>query len=286
MISVLIYTIGDKAHGMGHVMRELVLARELRRRGVEITFFTPPNTPGWDRIQAAEFGISDVPIRTDAVIVDLEARAGYSLDMSLIYKLRMDYHRLIVVNGAGWRRNTDGVAELVDLQVCQSVLEDAPDEPNTLSGPQYIMVDPRYAECVPDKNGPIAVAMGGLDTHGLNSYVCSQLNGGIRVADNRSSLLEVLNGASICVCALGMTTYEALAAGVPCIVTNWSADHERTAAELERRGCVINIGLWTTFEEWDLFGLVRKVGRDWEQMSRAGRELVDGRGVARAADRI
>ena len=71
------------------------------------------------------------------------------------------------------------------------------------------------------------------------------------------SLLPYLDGASLCITATGMTAYESLCAGVPVILTNWSADHERTAIELEQRGVAINLGLWDKFKADELREAIR-----------------------------
>ena len=72
---LLVVTKGDKENGMGHVVRQCVLARELVRHGVEVWFKTSRKTPGWDWIKRAGFPLLEfgqVEPTVDAICIDLE----------------------------------------------------------------------------------------------------------------------------------------------------------------------------------------------------------------------
>ena len=86
-----------------------------------------------------------------------------------------------------------------------------------------------------------------------------------------------------------MTAYESLCAGVPVILTNWSADHEKTAEQLERRQVGRNLGSWDMFTP----GIVRRAlypylndDATWSRATYNARALVDGQGAARCTDAV
>jgi hypothetical protein len=59
MSDVLIYTVGSRLTGLGHVKRCLTLAAELKKRGVGAVFATEHETPGVSIIRDAGFAVYD-----------------------------------------------------------------------------------------------------------------------------------------------------------------------------------------------------------------------------------
>lgn len=324
MRSILIRTVGDAANGMGHVQRCLTLARALEDVGERVAFWTLPATPGHDRILAAGHTVyttdvypgSRLPGAWRALIVDVEGGP----DRRFLSLLRLADARapIIVVGGSGYTlRDYPAVREIADLEVYQSILPtDGPAE-RVLSGLEYIMIDPRYSHLNRDAtnrrfiDGHVAVAMGGSDPHGLTAaaimaldrigrmveVVIGPANGWAETAlpENVSlwraplTVIGPLDGAALFVGAFGMLAYESMAAGVPCLLTNWSASHEETTVELERRGAAWSMGLWSDFNADDCRARVARILDDparLERMAEAGRRLVDGQGVRRVAERI
>jgi len=294
---ILIKTLGDAKHGLGHVKRCLTLARELRRRNVDVVFTTPDNTPGHKIISDAQLPIREEAGAAHALIIDVQ----HGPDRETLACAREHYPTVINIGGVGWAmQDPDALNELVDLQIYQSVLVDAPAHPRRLMGVEYVMINPEYATLMPDyERGWVVISMGGSDPHNLTGEAVKATNGiGRDVIDilgpainttAPKSLRAFLRGASLSVIQLGMTAYESLAAGVPPLLVNLSPDHERTSVELERRGCAINLGLWNEFDPAALRDRVAwLVARpsELERMGKIGRGLVDGRGVLRVADRI
>ncbi len=307
---LLFYVVGDHDHGFGHIIRCIRLAHELRARGVECEFLTTEDTPGEKRI-VDEFLMAFTGRGEDECAVMLEKlqRAwsydGLVIDLEhgpsreLLETVRPVYPTVITLGGVGFAvADPDIIGQLADLQIYQSVGPFDQVRGKALTGPEWIIVDPKLADCTPDPNGPIVVARGGGDPHNLTEIAMRKLEGqNLRVICGPArtpisgtiiapdSLVPYLDGASLYIGALGMTVYEALCAGVPCLVTNWSEDHERTAKVLETLG-VINLGQWHEFEDVPLAGLIAPAMLDWRGTSNAGRSLVDGRGGARVAEEI
>jgi spore coat polysaccharide biosynthesis predicted glycosyltransferase SpsG len=208
--------------------------------------------------------------------------------------------------------NDEAIAEAVDLLIYQSVIQPAQPNDRMLCGVEYVMIDPAYAGLQPDFDGPIVVSMGGSDHHEMTPRVVEALAGAgrkvkvivgtvmtdrewsdwpdsVEVFIKPTNLLPHLDGAALLIGALGMTAYEAAAAGVPSLLVGWTDDHLATALELEQRGVCNSLGLWTEFDAGYLRNLIGGILTDqiiWKPMSAAGKALVDGRGVERVADRI
>jgi spore coat polysaccharide biosynthesis protein SpsF len=206
--------------------------------------------------------------------------------------------------------NDQVIADVCDLLIFQSILKPYKPNDKIISGVEYIMINKSYAELQPDFDGPIVVSLGGSDPHGLTPQIVGALEGlhrrikvvigqafdysgelgdVVEVYHQVNGLQDFLNGASLLIGALGMTAYEAAAAGVPALLFSWSPDHEQTASELERRGVCFNLGMWDEFDPGDLRLHVEGLSGNknlWLKMSAAGKALVDGRGVERVADRI
>src|SRR3990167_1837573 len=167
MPNILIFTVGDKLHGMGHVQRQIVLARELARRGIEAKFETLQNTPGYSRIQDAGFRVMSVPdgMQYDICITDVE----HGPQLSWLQSIQGRFRRIIIVGGVGFAQTNghDALAKLCDLQIYQGELFDPPSSDTALSGPEYLIIDPAYARCRPSHGGHIVVSFGGADPHML-----------------------------------------------------------------------------------------------------------------------
>lgn len=309
---ILIYTLGDKRRGMGHVARSLTLADELKRRGIGVSFSTILDSPGANKITGRGYPVyadwHSLARAADVVVVDVQHIDGYRPDLDLLLKFRHAARRLVIFTGAGWPHATLPLG-LVDLQIGQSVLMDTEPAPGVLVGPEWLMVNSDYRDCVPDQSGPVVVLMGGSDPHGLTPMAVQGLAGIVRhvlvvigpaaapltmtlppnisILPAQSSMATVFNGASLFLGAFGMSAYEALCAGLPAICTGWSDDHMRTVDALVYRGVARSLGRWDMVTpekirlaietyEWKL----------WEAQSRKAREMVDGKGVSRVADRI
>ena len=312
-MNILLACRGDKANGLGHVQRQLVLAPALTCLSASVDFATEPDTPGWERIVAAgyspspETGVGELP-DADVLVVDVEHGPG----AVFLELAKRRYHRIVTVYGGASfpLHEPDAVEKLSDLVLCQSVFE-FPRGKHVLQGPRYLIIDPRYCDCRPDFGGPVIVCMGGADPHNLAAPALAALsnmgrdaigivgpasdgagiglNNHIAIAKAPVNLLEYFHGASLFIGAMGMVAYEALSAGLPVVLTNWSDGHTATTDELGRRVGAANLGLWDEFRDWR----VRKAAQiimadrqDWQRASARCRALLDGQGAARCAEAI
>jgi spore coat polysaccharide biosynthesis predicted glycosyltransferase SpsG len=323
MSSALFVCVGSKEHGMGHVTRDIVLAHALAARGVHVEFLTVVGTPGAAWLANTEYRVwleTDEQRLArvfrdgwhDAVILDLEQ--GPSL--KLLQTARACFPHVINIGCIGFYPSEDmaAVDALTDLQVFGVELFDPPRTPHELAGPEYLLIDPAYAEVSPSFAGHVLVTFGGADPHNLSPIAAlaladlgrrvkvvigpaatvdvahvERMAQSVQVIRSPASLIPLFHGAALCVTATGTTAYESLAAGVPALATNWSTDHLRTAGELAKRGVAGNLGLWSDFSESQLSAAVQSILNDaewWHKASYGGRRLVDGQGAGRVGDAI
>lgn len=326
MKSILIYTSGDKNHGLGHVKRELVLAEELLSRGIRIGFEIPPDTVGHRIIEDWCMGrkyvvINDHARTHNAILIDIE----HGPDQNLLEQARSKFNRVIVVGGVGFQIHDQwAIDTLVDLQIYQSIaINDGPVSASRhLIGCEYLIINKEYQSLrgVYGKTvigNDVLVVMGGGDPHGLTGVVCEAAkiccNGNgigvqavIGAAFDRPSarrvvlpddvkcfyapptLMRPFASSKCVVSAMGMTTYEAACVGIPTASIGWSEDHVETARKLEEANVTVNLGLWNNPDWVRMKEFVERMSdrREWEKMSEAGRGLVDGLGVGRVAEKI
>ncbi len=292
---------GDRARGLGHIIRSLQLGAELVRRGCGVTFCTEHETPGAARLQKSIYSVEDYhPLdwswmkRYNAAYVTLIIDVENGPARDFLEAAQFSFQRVVVVAGSGYTLiDWTAVQELSDLVICQSLIEAKSDKVSILSGVEYIMIDPAFAQLTPNFGGPIVIAMGGTDPHELTPKAQEALQGIGRevlvMNGNADSLQASLTGASLLVGALGMSAYEAAAAGVPSLLTGWSPDHVMTADQLEVHDCAQSLGLWSDFDGAVLRDKVDALLADkkaWNKMSKAGKALVNGGGVSKVADRL
>lgn len=314
---IVFITLGTKHNGMGHIVRCIVLADALTSLGFKPEFVTLASTPGWERLLKTKypvFGEGDIYnlvgsrcVGAAACVIDIE----HGPDRQMLDQARGVYPAVINIGGVGWAmQDPTALDNLVDLQIYQSVLIDAPVNPRRLQGADYMIINPGYSDCKPSISGPVVVSFGGSDPHDLTARAISSLYDCgkniiviIGQAANEpparpvwfsfhnapDSLIPYLDGAALFIGQTGMSAYESAAAGVPSMLVNLSPDHERTALELERRGAAWNLGMWDAFGGVDLFARVQhflSYPDHWRSMSESGKRLVDGAGAARVADKI
>ena len=317
-----VYTIGDASNGMGHISRELVLARQLLAHGVKVTFLDHADTPGHRWLCEHGDGLSVLGTRFpddvipfllsagspgDAILVDIEQ--GPTREM--LDALRSHFRHVIVVAGNGYTlQDYAAVVDLADLEIYQGL--DAMPGRKAVSGAEFILIDPAFRDCRFNAAGHICVNWGGSDPHNLTRPSIAALAGidrrvvvivgpaarfeaPIALPDNVElvcappSLRPYLDGAALFAGAFGTVVWEACAAGIPSVMLGWSGAHVTAQARLQALGVGRNLGLWDAFDK-DVFRVCVEsfVGEAklLPRYSKRARELVDGGGAARVAARI
>jgi spore coat polysaccharide biosynthesis predicted glycosyltransferase SpsG len=102
-------------------------------------------------------------------------------------------------------------------------------------------------------------------------------------------IADLMLEADVVVGSGGMSVYEIAALGTPGIILGQNTREERRMRQFARGGTVVYLGLGTEVDEATLLAAVRSLLQDPQrrrEMSRRGRELVDGLGAVRAAELV
>ena len=113
------------------------------------------------------------------------------------------------------------------------------------------------------------------------------LEAGAEVLFNPPKIAKILFEADIAITHGGNTTFELAALGVPLIVISRRERQHHNAVFLQDKGVAVNLGLGFGLNPEIVRNTVEELAGDHEQrssMSRAGRLLVDGRGLERIAE--
>ena len=191
-MNIRIYTTGDATHGMGHVMRQIVLGKALQSRGHEVYYLTQDNTPAKDALYHQTNWRGDTfsgaypsrellrrlsPDIYDICIIDIEHGPPNEV-LALAKKFT---RKLAVLGGVGFQiHDQASIDSFVDLQIYQSPALNLTSISQTtichLVGLDYLILDEAFlnarAVFTMRQNEPInkkhiLVSMGGADPHNL-----------------------------------------------------------------------------------------------------------------------
>jgi spore coat polysaccharide biosynthesis predicted glycosyltransferase SpsG len=322
-VTVLFWVDAGRDVGLGHVSRGLAVAEALGARGVRVRFVVPADPVALEALRAAGHPSPVVlPPGAPPRPFVLAAAAGAAavvidvcrpLDVADVRAVGAAWP-VVAIDNAG-----PGVAE-ADLAV-QLVGEPSHDV-RRLVGPAFVPL--RRAALVPGprpvrrRRPVVLVSMGASDAGRLALRTVEALAAlrppapALRVVaragssewDGLAARLAALEGArlrpvapgaftahlravDVAVLALGVSVYEALAAGVPAIVlcrTEGDAAHARALAA---SGALVSLGIrWTAARLARAVARLAADARRRAARARAGRALVDGRGAVRIAGAI
>ena len=193
-----ILTYGDKQSGMGHIMREIVLARELLDMGHGVSFLTLSPSPGKDRLtqefmedeksdNVSIFGFLDMERLLkftassdyeDVLVIDLE----HGPDRQLLERVREITPKVVVVGGVGFPiHDIQAVDELVDLQIFQAAYLNPGTSAvsNMLIGAEYLIIGEEYFDArnyrMNEIGSGILLTLGGGDPHNLTDEMYARI---------------------------------------------------------------------------------------------------------------
>jgi spore coat polysaccharide biosynthesis predicted glycosyltransferase SpsG len=317
-VTVVFWVDAGPGVGLGHVSRGLALAAALEQRGVRARFVLPPDPTALDWLRAAGHRtavvldptlaalpqVGDVAAEAAAVVVDV--RHPLALDEVRALGSRAP---VVTIDNDG-----PGTAE-ADLVIALT----GNAGPGRLVGPTYVPIRSAVDRPRPrSRRRPIVlVSLGAADPDGTTVRVVDalakvQAPATIRVVANPRApvweplalrlerlglpaarpvapggLAAQLAAADVAVLAVGVSVYEALAAGVPSVVLARTAGDVAHARTLAAAGALVSLG--RTWHGTELTAAVESLVADRGRrtaMACAARTLVDGRGAERIAARL
>jgi spore coat polysaccharide biosynthesis predicted glycosyltransferase SpsG len=316
MAKIAIFCKASFSHGMGHLVRQSHIAKLLRDRGNEITFFIPDYSPAqlWlDQCGLPHQTSSGVEqVSSDLIILDVQDTTA-----AFIKKLRQDKKAVVSFEDLGEGRNH--VDLLVDCNLDEE--KSVPLTVKTLLGHNYAVLAEEF-ETYHSKphvfKNPIEsvlVTLGGTDPHSLTPTLAEKLlhirpglsitllagpgngnilalknlvskNENVELLESTSEMAQTLFAHDIVFCAGGVTLHEAMAVGTPAFVINQVKHQADKANRAEKQGAAINLGTADSWDENRLPEILQSSPKTLEKMSQAGKNMIDGKGLKRVVDAI
>jgi UDP-2,4-diacetamido-2,4,6-trideoxy-beta-L-altropyranose hydrolase len=310
--------------GMGHVYRQLHLAKVLRKRGIKIRFFVSDHSPSIDLLKANGFAVEIVgkeeglPGATedgfDLVVLDLQ-----DTTREFISALRQRAKKIVSFENLGAGRNF--VDLLVDCNLDPKESLTIASGVRPLFGLAYSVLAVEFGDyhrqqrTFPPVLKSLLVTMGGTDPNGLTLKLAEVFRQGrtkmaitfivgpgfketeplkalaepmpsVHILSNAGNMAELLCNHDAVFCSGGVTLHEALAVGTPAFVINQVPHQQEKTQPIERLKAAIDLGLPEDFDPQKISRILDISKSQLESMSRKGKELVDGKGIVRVADEI
>ena len=324
MPNVAIHCKASVADGMGHIYRQINIAKELKKRGYEISFYIPEFTPAINLLTQSQF-IPRLINQESSIIKYLEKFFDFIiLDMqdtteSLVASIKKFARQIVSLEDLGTGRNH--VDLLIDSNLAPSESKNIPSNTKTLFGPDYSVLHPDFSYYHKQSRNfntsinSLLVTMGATDPQELtlpltklflkkkNIIQLTVLTG--HNTTNRSKLnelsaqfksLDILEPIpniartlwehDAVVCAGGITLHEAIAVGTPAFIIN-QVNHQQTKALfIEKSGAAINLGIGREYDIRKLEKAISLKKSELESMSLKGKNLIDGQGISRVTEAI
>jgi spore coat polysaccharide biosynthesis predicted glycosyltransferase SpsG len=299
---------------MGHLIRQSHIAKTLRDRGNDITFFIPDYLPAqvWlDQYELSHQTSSNVEkITGDLIILDIQ-----NTTKAFIKKLKQHKKPVVSFEDLGAGRND------VDLLIDCNLDEEKSSGLTALFGHNYVVLAEKFANYhskMREFKKPIQsvlVTFGATDLHSMTSKFAKKIllslpsisitilagpgsknisalkdlsykNKQVKLLESTSEMAQTLFIHDAVFCSGGVTLHEAMAVGTPAFVINQVSHQIATSNQAEKQGAAINLGMSDTWDENCLLEILQSNPKTLEKMSRAGKSLIDGKGLKRVANAI
>jgi spore coat polysaccharide biosynthesis predicted glycosyltransferase SpsG len=295
---------------MGHVMRCIAIAEELRRRSIQVSFATQPSV-AIDVLARRGFVVDTLDSRTRLLpteIADVVVIDGYSLGDEVAAAARASGARVVRIDD---RADIDPDADLVIApDVIEGRFEHGRRAP-ALVGPRYALVRDEFRSrrrARADRGeGPLLVAMGGSDPHRLSLRVAvaatswgersvlvgpaadplDELPDGISSVIDPPDVGSVFDAAGAVVSAAGTAAWELLAMGQVTALIAVVPDQLPAVDVIGRAGAALVVGGPQDLERFVAeAALALQEPARRAQLTEAALDLVDGMGPSRVVDEI
>ncbi|MDX3106392.1 PseG/SpsG family protein [Nonomuraea angiospora] len=301
--------------GVGHLVRCVALAEELRARGVEVTFLGEVRGSAWARAQLRERGLPLVPAPEKPARLAALARE-LRLDAAVLDSYELPEGTGTALRGAGLTVlaivDGDPLGQEADLYLDQNLGAERrpfPVPDRRLAGARYVLLRDSVRERGRARPaGPVPRVLcffGGTDSAGVAPAWAGALlatgapfeatvisptpfaaGGPITVIPPTDRLPELMAGADLVVTAAGSAVWELLHLGVPTALT-WVADNQLIGyEELVGRGVAAGLGRAADAAAVGVLARLLADPAAREEHGRRGRGLVDGKGRERVADAL
>jgi len=322
MPNVAIHCKASVADGMGHIYRQINIAKELKKRGYEISFYIPEFTPAINLLIQSQF--TPRPINRefsitkyldkffDFIILDLQDTTE-----SLVSSIKQFTRKIVSFEDLGTGRNHADL--LIDCNLAPSESKNISSNTKALFGPDYSVLHSNFSHYrkQPRKFNTsiksLLITMGATDPQeltfpltklflkkknftkltvltGHNTTNRSKLNKlsaqfkSLNILGPIPNIAQILWEHEAVVCAGGITLHEAIAVGTPAFTINQVNHQQIKALFIEKSGAAINLGLGRQYDIETLEKAISLKKPALESMSLKGKNLIDGQGLFRVTE--
>ena len=305
--------------GLGHLIRQIHIAGELRKQNADIFFYIPRFPTAEDILKKHKFNYSTVdnfdsdPItkrdKTDATILDIQDTPS-----SLIKNLRIKSGKIVSFEDHGGGRNQ--VDLLVDCNL-------NPEDSNTISsttrplfGLSYSALAPEFQifhlgkRNISEQIESLLITFGGTDPYNITLDLAKHLPNKIKttvivgpgfqnvkfleelhpthfcIVQNVENMASILSSHDAVFCSGGVTLHEAMCVGTPAFVISQVEHQEEKAKSAESLGAAINLGKANSWDKNRLSEVFNLKKNERQKMSVAGKNQIDGKGLKRIVKAI
>lgn len=316
-MAVVFRTRGNHEQGMGDVIGSLAIADAYRDSNPRdtITFVVDNDKEAIDAVLAGNHKVevvNDFPqemtrvreITPDVIVVNM-----FKNDTERLKYFKQNTRLLVTID------DPSSAARWADIRINPLYYND-----DAITDPAYVALRKEFIQAhktskvIKDKVKVILITQGGADTYGFTPKIIKALDGieqscqidivigpafqhyqelreaigkskrNFNMLHNVANMCELMQQSDLAITAGGDTMFELACVGVPAVVLCAEEFEEETADRMEKYGVMENLGFGGEVPPEKIHNRVRLLMEDKRrrsEMSRRGRELIDGRGAER-----
>ncbi len=267
------------ARGMGHLFRMLTLADALKRRELSFRFLLNSHAPSEEKLAAKgiPYDLVDLTNRTSGWETQAIATYGISVWINDRLDTRAEHARQIKQAGLPLvtfnDRGSGASMSKLHFACLAGFQEGALEGEKVLTSLDYLILNPEIEQYRRERSAtsPLLVTLGGTDTYGVTLKVVEFLRQSntmatvivgpgfehlealhsvttpqFQIKQNVPSLIHEMGQCNLAVTGGGMTVFEALACGLPCIVVGNEPHEVPIGEQLEKWGVARFAGFYET----------------------------------------
>ncbi len=328
-MNILIYTCANHEIGMGHLYRMLSLSNLLKEKGNNISFLFPEWKQSIDKIKKKIIRIPVSSFEQKSVYSQLLNNHTFDcliVDALKVPKEIMELFRekakvLISLDNIGQGRFFSDIL-INTLYRSEPKLKKPKIEINDFS---YLILNKNFQKInlkekvINKKVKKILITQGGSDTYGVVPKVIDKLskllkdlecyiligsffqhdqelkscikknNLKVKILKDVENPWELFYQMDIAITGGGITLFELMCSGVPCLALTQEYKEMETINHLKDLGLIEKIGLYEEIKQDDISNKTLNLINDYEKrirLSRNGKKIIDGNGCQRTADVI
>ena len=305
--------------GLGHLIRQIHIANELRNQSKEVCFYIPDFQTAVDILKKQNFSYhivenfdsapSMIEEDIDIAILDIQNTAS-----TLIENLKKTCKKIISFEDQGIGKNC--VDLLIDCNVNPEDPQTISSNTKTLFGLPYSVLGSEFRKLhlkqrnFQDEIQSLLITFGGTDPHNITIDLAKLIpkilkttiiigpgfqdkktlielkSDHISIEENVEHMATMLSSHDGVFCSGGVTLHEAMCLGTPAFVINQVKHQEDKAKIAEIHGAAINLGQASSWDKNRLSQIFKLDSKTLRNMSAIGKKCIDGKGLNRVTEAI